>query len=141
LYKRWSKTSRQATGRYGIVRVWAAAKLPTRLDEPLEVRSVTFMGAEGFRRFTRSRALTRHGAHNGLRYRVDWLVAWERKTQWAVRTLCSRMAQTFADFARVPYRDARTLRELEQMMDDLEDSTVAPSTCCPRLTKRVTRRE
>jgi hypothetical protein len=105
------------------------AQLPIRLDEPIEVRSVTFMGAEGFRRFTQSRTLTRHGARGGLRFPVDWFVACERKAHGAVRGLCARLEQTFADFARVPHRGARTLRELEQMLDDLEDLSGAPPTC------------
>jgi hypothetical protein len=67
-----------------------------------------------------------------LRYRVDWLVACGRKAPAAVRRLFARLEQAFANFARVPYHDARTLRELEQMLDDLEDLTGAPGTRCHR---------
>jgi len=86
------------------------------------------MGSNGLRRFRRSRASTRHGARSGLRYRVDWLAACVRKAISAVRALHSRLEQAFANFAQVPYHGARTLRELEQMLDDLEDLTGAPGT-------------
>jgi hypothetical protein len=56
-----------------------------------------------------------------LRYRADWLVAFGRNAPAALRALYSRLEQAFANFAQVPYHDARTLRELEQMLDDLED--------------------
>jgi hypothetical protein len=45
-----------------------------------------------------------------------------------VRALYSRLEQAFANFAQVPYHDAHTLRELEQMLDDLEGLTGAPRT-------------
>lgn len=92
------------------------------------MRGVALMGSAGFRRLRRSRASTRHGARSGLRYRVDWLVACGRKVPAAVRALYSRLEQAFANFAQVPYHDARTLRELEQMLDGLKDLTGAPGT-------------
>lgn len=85
------------------------------------MRSVALIGSDGFRRFRRSRVSTRHGARSGLRYRVDWLVACGREAPAAVRRLLARLGQAFANFAQVPYHDARTLRELEQMLDELED--------------------
>jgi hypothetical protein len=92
------------------------------------VRSVALMGSNGIRRFRRSRASTRHGARNGLRYRVDWLAACVRKAPAAVRALYSRLERAFDNFAQVPYHDARTLRELEQVLDNFEDLTGAPGT-------------
>ena len=93
------------------------------------MRSVPFMGADGFSRFTRLRAYTCHDARSGLRYHVDRLVACGSKV--SVRTLCFRLEQTFANFARIPHHDARALRELVQMLDDLEDLTGAPGSCRP----------
>jgi hypothetical protein len=84
------------------------------------LRGIALMGSAGFRRSRRSRASTRHGTRGGLRYRVDWLVACGRKAPAAVRALYSWLEQAFANFAQVPYHDARTLRELEQILDDLE---------------------
>jgi hypothetical protein len=99
--------------------------LSISFDEPIEVRGVALMGSAGFRRLRRSPASTRHGVRSGLRYRVDWLVACGHKAPAAVRALYSRLEQVFANFAQVPYRNTRTLRELEQMLDDLEDLTGA----------------
>jgi hypothetical protein len=79
------------------------------------------MGSNGFRRFRRSRASTRHDARSGWRYRVDWLAACVCKVPAALRRLFARLEQAFANFAQVPYHEARTLRELEQMSDDLAD--------------------
>jgi hypothetical protein len=53
--------------------------------------------------------------------RVDWLAACVRKAPTAVRRLFARLEQAFANFAQVAHHDARTLRELEQMLDDLAD--------------------
>jgi hypothetical protein len=92
------------------------------------VRGVALIGSAGFRRLRRSHASTRHGARSGLRYRVDWLVACGRKAPAAVRALYSRLEQAFANFAQVPYHDARTLRELEQILDDFQGLTGAPGT-------------
>lgn len=86
-------------------------------DELIEVRGVALMGSAGFLRVRRSRAFTPYGAGGGLRYRVDWLVACGRNAPAAVRALYSRLEQAFANFAQIPYYDARTLRELEQMLD------------------------
>jgi hypothetical protein len=80
------------------------------------------MGANGFRRIRRSRAAARHDAHSGLRYRIDWLAGCVREAHAAMGRLFARLEQAFASFAEVPYYDARTLRELEQMSDDLTDS-------------------
>jgi len=102
--------------------------LSISFDEPIEVRGVALMGSAGFRRLRRSRASTRRGARGGLRYRVDWLVACSRNAPAAVRALYSRLEQAFANFAQVPYHDAHTLRELEQVLDDLEGLTGAPRT-------------
>jgi hypothetical protein len=44
-----------------------------------------------------------------------------RKAPAAVSGLFARLEQAFAHFAQVPYHDARTLRELEQVSDDLPD--------------------
>ena len=38
----------------------------------------------------------------------------------------ARLEQAFDDFAQVPYHNFRTLRELQQMLDELEDSSDAP---------------
>jgi len=43
------------------------------------------------------------------------------KAPAAVSRLVARLEQAFAHFAQVPCHDARTLRELEQMSDDLTD--------------------
>jgi hypothetical protein len=45
-----------------------------------------------------------------------------RKAPAAVSRLFARLEQAFAHFAQVPYPDARSLRELEQVSDDLTDS-------------------
>jgi hypothetical protein len=102
--------------------------LSISFEEAVEVRGVELMGFAEFRRLGRSRASTRHGTRGGLRYRVHWLVACGRKAPAAVRALYSRLEQAFANFAQVPNHDVRTLRELEQMLDDLEDLTGAPRT-------------
>jgi hypothetical protein len=44
-----------------------------------------------------------------------------RKAPAAVSRLFARLEQAFAHFAQVPYPDARSLRELEQVSDDLTD--------------------
>jgi hypothetical protein len=93
--------------------------LPIGINEPIEVRSGTLMGSSGFRRFGRSRASTRNDARSGLRF--DRLAACVRKAPAAVRRLFARLEKAFASFAHVPYHDARTLRELEQMSDDPAD--------------------
>jgi hypothetical protein len=67
-----------------------------------------------------------------LQYRVDRLVAGGRKAPEAVRRLFAPLAQAFANFAQVPYHDGRTLRELERMLDDLDDLYGAPGTRCHR---------
>ena len=85
------------------------------------MRSDTLMGSNGFRGFRRSRVSARHAARCGLRYRVDSLAACVRKAPAAVRRLLARLEQAFANFAQVPCPDARTLRELEQMLDELVD--------------------
>jgi hypothetical protein len=56
-----------------------------------------------------------------LRYRVDWLAACVRNAPAVAGRLVARLEQAFAHFAQVPYHDARTLRELEQLPDDLTD--------------------
>jgi hypothetical protein len=54
--------------------------------------------------------------------RMWWcVIANKRKVPAAVRRVFARLEQAFANFAQVPFRDGRTLRELEQMSDDLED--------------------
>jgi hypothetical protein len=45
-----------------------------------------------------------------------------------VRAFYSLLEQAFAKFAQIPYLDARTLREVEQMMDDLSQEPVAGHT-------------
>jgi hypothetical protein len=77
---------------------WGIASLSISFDEPIEVRGVALMDSAG------------------------------RKVPAAVRALYSRLEQAFACFAQVPYHGARTLRELEQMLVDLEDLTGAPGT-------------
>jgi hypothetical protein len=89
--------------------------LPIGIKEPIEVRVVALIGAR-----------------SGLRYRVDWLVGCGHKAPAAVRRLFARLEQAFAKFAQVPCHDARTLRELEQMLDDIEELTGAPETRCHR---------
>jgi hypothetical protein len=59
-------------------------------------------------------------------HRLGWLVACRRKAAAAVRRVFARLEQAFDDFAQVPYRDFRTLRELQQMLDELEDLNGAP---------------
>jgi hypothetical protein len=44
-----------------------------------------------------------------------------RRAPAAVSRLFARLEQAFAHFAQVPYPDARTLRELEQVSDDLTE--------------------
>jgi hypothetical protein len=70
----------------------------------------------------------REGAQSVFRHRVDLVAARVRKTPMATRILIARLEQAFAIFARVPYNDARAQRELEQLMDGLEDLTRAPGT-------------
>jgi hypothetical protein len=102
--------------------------MPVGINEPIEVRFIALMGSNGFRQCRRSRACTRHGARSRLRYRVEWLAACVRRAPASVRAFHSLLEQALADFAQVPYHGARTLRELEQMLDDLADLTGAPGT-------------
>jgi hypothetical protein len=64
------------------------------------VGDITFIGADAFRRFRRSRLSFRGGA----------------------RMLIARLEFAFAQLAKVRYHDASTRRELEQMMDDFEET-------------------
>jgi hypothetical protein len=102
--------------------------MPVGINEPVEVRFVALAGTNGSRQCRRSRSSTRHGARSSLRHRVDWLAASVRRAPASVSTFCFLLEQAFANFAQVPYHGARTLRELEQMLDDLEDLTGAPGT-------------
>jgi len=54
---------------------------------------------------------------------MEWCVISSRlrKAPTAVSRLLARLEQAFAHFAQVPYHDARTLRELEQVSDDLTE--------------------
>jgi hypothetical protein len=126
LYKSSLKTSRQPASIPALFAYAVLCNCQFISTSPLKVRSATFMGADAFRRFTRSRAFAHHGARGGLRYRVDWLVACGCQAPAAVRILCFRLEQIFVNFARVPCHDVRALRELEQILDDLEDLTGAP---------------
>jgi hypothetical protein len=65
----------------------------------------------------------REDADTLLRYRVNSIAACVRKAPAAMRFLVFRLEQAFAGFAKVPYHDASTRRELEQLLDDLEDLT------------------
>jgi hypothetical protein len=56
-----------------------------------------------------------------IKVRSDALAACVGKAPAAERRLFARLEQAFADFLQVPYYDARTLRDLEQVLDDLAD--------------------
>jgi hypothetical protein len=85
------------------------------------VSSLTVMGSDSFRRFRWSRTAMREDANTPLQYRVNLIAACVRKAPAAMSLVVSRLEQAFAGFAKVPYHDASTRRELEQLLDDLED--------------------
>lgn len=88
--------------------------------EALEVSGLTLWSADSFRRFRWSRVAMREDAPSLLRYRVYLIAAGARKAPAVMYFLVARLEQAFAGFAKVPYNDARTRRETEQMLDDLD---------------------
>jgi hypothetical protein len=89
------------------------------------VGDITFMSADAFRRFRRSRFSVRGSANRVLR-RCDYLIVGAiRATQEPIRMMIDRLGWAFANFAKVQYHDARTRQQLEQMLDDLEDESGA----------------
>ena len=83
---------------------------------------LTLLGSDSFRRFRWSRIAMREDAHGRLRYRVYLITARACKAPAAMRLFVARLEQAFAGFVKVPYHDAHTRRELEQLLD-LEDLT------------------
>ena len=83
--------------------------------------SIRLKSSGSARHFGRSRAAVCDRAGSALGYGVAWLVGCGRASPARIRTLIARLEQAFAEFARVPYHDARSMRELEQVFDDLKD--------------------
>ena len=68
------------------------------------VSSFTLMGSDAFRRF-----------------RWSWTIPLSGISIAAIRSALAGLERAIAEFAEVPYHDPRRRREMEQLLDDLEE--------------------
>jgi hypothetical protein len=82
--------------------------------------------SDTFRRFRRCRIAIQSCINELFVHCESFTVACVRKPPAVLRIVVSRLDQAFAHFAQIPYHDARTRRDIAQMLDDLEDWADTP---------------